>query len=84
MHIFATYMYLCWITKNNCAIKSNHSEWQNRMKPVDLESAMVLTDYLFSELNTSANLFFKKKYQNNKMDQWYRKPGTFINITCVC
>lgn len=54
------------------------------MKPVDMESAMVVTDYLFSELNTSANLFFKKKYQNNKMDQWYRKPDTFINITCVC
>lgn len=54
------------------------------MKPVDMESAMVVTDYLFSELNTSADLFFKKKYQNNKMDQLYRKPDTFINITCVC
>lgn len=32
------------------------------MKPVDIESAMVVTDYLFSELNTSADLFFKKKY----------------------
>lgn len=41
-------------------------------------------NWLFSELNTSADLFFKKKYQNNKMDQLYRKPDTFINITCVC
>lgn len=30
------------------------------MKPVDMESAIVVTDYLFSEL-ISANLFFKKK-----------------------
>lgn len=37
------------------------------MKPVDLESAMVLTDYLFSELNTSADLFFKK---NTKTIKW--------------
>lgn len=54
------------------------------MKPVDMESAMVVTDYLFSELKTSAIFSLKKKYQNNKMDQWYRKPGTFINITCIC
>lgn len=40
------------------------------MKPVDMESAIVVTDYLFSEL-ISANLFFKKKtHQNNKMAQW--------------
>lgn len=37
------------------------------MKPVDMESAMVVTDYLFSELNTSANLFFKK---NTKTIKW--------------
>lgn len=40
----------------------------NLMKPVDMESAMAVTDYLFSEL-TSANLFFKKTHQNNKMAQ---------------
>lgn len=37
------------------------------MKPVDMESAMVVTDYLFSELNTSADLFFKK---NTKTIKW--------------
>lgn len=37
------------------------------MKPVDMESAMVLTDYLFSELNTSADIFFKK---NTKTIKW--------------
>lgn len=37
------------------------------MKPVDMVSAMVVTDYLFSELNTSANLFFKK---NTKTIKW--------------
>lgn len=67
MHIFATYMYLCWITKYNCAIKSNHSEWQNRMKPVDMESPMVVTDYLFSELNTSADFSLRK---NTKTIKW--------------
>lgn len=36
------------------------------MKPVDMESAMVVTDYLFSELNTSAIFSLKKKYQNIK------------------
>lgn len=42
----------------------------NLMKPVDMESAMVATDYLFSEL-TSANLFFKKnppKQQDGPMN----------------
>lgn len=37
------------------------------MKPVDMESVMVVTDYLFSELNTSADLFFKK---NTKTIKW--------------
>lgn len=47
------------------------------MKPVDMESAMVVTDYLFSEL-ISANLFLKKnppKQQDGPM-VW----NTFINI----
>lgn len=39
------------------------------MKPVDMESAIVVTDYLFSEL-ISANLSLKKTHQNNKMAQW--------------
>lgn len=30
------------------------------MKPVDMESAMVVTDYLFSELNTSADFSLRK------------------------
>lgn len=43
------------------------SKEQNRMKPVDMESAMVVTDYLFSELNTSADFSLRK---NTKTIKW--------------
>lgn len=37
------------------------------MKPVDMESAMVVTDYLFAELNTSADFSLRK---NTKTIKW--------------